>query len=67
MVAGLDRNQILEIKNEDGKVNIIPSSFDTWTTSYKDILKHIFDTNEFVPVNSLGNEKTTVENKMKNL
>ena len=49
MVAGLDRNQILEIKNTDGKININQSEFDTWVTTYTQILKNIFNTHEFVP------------------
>jgi hypothetical protein len=48
MVAGLDRNQILEIKNIDGNIIVNQNAFDTWVTSYRDILKIIFNT-EYVP------------------
>ncbi len=49
MVAGLDRNQILQIENIDNKISVFQSNFDTWVTTYKDILKHIFNSPEFIP------------------
>ena len=49
MVAGLDRNQIVEVKNNDGMINVSQSNIDTWVTTYNDILKHVFNTKEFVP------------------
>lgn len=49
MVAGLDRNQILEIQSIGNKIIINQNSFDTWATSYTDILRLIFNTTEFIP------------------
>ncbi|MFK5975147.1 MAG: AAA family ATPase [Sulfurovum sp.] len=50
MLAGLDREQILEVKKDESNQIIVKNNdFDTWATSYKEILKTIFRTSDFVP------------------
>lgn len=49
MLAGLDRSQIMEIHQSEDLFSIEPNDFDTWAASYKDILKHVFNTGEFIP------------------
>ncbi|PCK06953.1 MAG: hypothetical protein COA42_16810 [Alteromonadaceae bacterium] len=54
MVAGLDRQQILEIKNTDGRLSIEQCPFDTWVSTYLQILTQVFETKEFKPVKTLN-------------
>ena len=49
MLAGLDRQQILEIRTTGHKVHVQANEFDTWVTSYRDILQMIFNTSDFIP------------------
>ncbi|MCE7991641.1 MAG: AAA family ATPase [Roseivirga sp.] len=49
MVAGLDRDQILEISRDKEEINVNEIEFDTWTTNYRDILRLIFNTPEYIP------------------
>lgn len=49
MLAGLDKDQILEIQKIDNKIIVEQNSFDTWATSYKEILQLIFNTSDFIP------------------
>ncbi len=66
MVAGLNREQILEIENIEGNISVNQSPFDTWSTSYKEILKHIFDTKEFVPVKTRKELELLIEENIDN-
>lgn len=49
MIAGLDRDQIMEIHQSEDLFSIEPNDFDTWAATYKDILRLIFNTHEYVP------------------
>lgn len=50
MLSGLDREQIQEIQTiEEGILEVNQNDFDTWATSYSDILKVIFNTSEMIP------------------
>ena len=49
MVAGLNREQIVQIKSVDNKIVAEQNSFDTWVTTYQEIFEAVFDTHEFVP------------------
>lgn len=49
MLAGLDREQILEIEQEGDKITVKQNNFDTWASSYREILRMIFDISDFIP------------------
>lgn len=50
MLAGLNREQIQEIqKIDDTTIEVNANDFDTWATSYNDILRIIFNTSEAIP------------------
>ncbi len=63
MVAGLDKNQILQIENIDNKISVQQSNFDTWVTTYKDILKHIFNSQEYTPKITIPELEYKLENE----
>tara|TARA_R110002096_G_scaffold1077_1_gene5815 strand:+ start:6558 stop:8879 length:2322 start_codon:yes stop_codon:yes gene_type:complete len=62
MLAGLDKEQILEIQKENDKIVVLPNSFDTWATTYKEILQMIFNTADFIPKISKEQIALEIEN-----
>ncbi|MGI0106164.1 AAA family ATPase [Salinimicrobium sp. WS361] len=61
MVAGLDRSQIMEIHQSEDLFSIEPNEFDTWAASYRDILKYVFNTSDFIPKISKEEIKRKIE------
>lgn len=66
MVAGLDRNQILEIKNIENQMTVNQCAFDTWVTTYREILKNIFHTKEYIPEITIEDLKRQLEENKNN-
>ncbi|MBX7227916.1 MAG: ATP-binding protein [Chitinophagales bacterium] len=49
MVAGLNREQVVELKVENNQIVSSNNQIDTWSLSYKDILQKLFDTTDPPP------------------
>ncbi|MBI2280625.1 MAG: AAA family ATPase [Bacteroidetes bacterium] len=63
MLAGLDKEQILEIRKLDDRIVVQPNSFDTWASSYKEILQMIFNTSDYIPKVSKEEIELELENE----
>ena len=49
MIAGLNREQVVEMKIEGTEVVALKNQVDTWALSYRDILEKLFDTTDPLP------------------
>jgi predicted ATP-binding protein involved in virulence len=72
LVAGLNREQVVELMIQGNEVVALKNQTDTWALTYRDILQKLFDTTDPLPKKTIEElseklSKTTDENEIANL